>query len=135
MDSRISVSITSDPQLLAVVRAAVAKVCELAGYSDEVSQKIVLAVDEACTNVIKHAYKGRKGQPIDLEFRLGNRNLGITIQDHGEPAEKSKLKSRDLKEIRPGGLGVYLIKSTMDRVKYVTKPDSGNQLIMTKSLP
>ena len=54
------------------------------------------------------------------------------IRDQGEPVDKKKLVPRDLGEIRPGGLGVYLIRSVMDNVKYINKIDEGNYLIMSK---
>jgi anti-sigma regulatory factor (Ser/Thr protein kinase) len=127
--------LTSDPEMLRVVRAAVQQMGILAGFSKIDCSKITLAVDEACTNIIKHAYKNRSGQPIVVTCRLVNDRLEIVIQDRGEPADVSTIKPRPLDEVRPGGLGVYIIRSVMDEVTYSNIPDIGNRLVMIKGLP
>ena len=59
---------TSDPRLLCVARASVRRFVELAGFQEQGAENIVLAVDEAITNVIRHGYSGRSGEPIELEL-------------------------------------------------------------------
>ncbi len=127
--------LTSDAQLLSVMREAVGYVCTLAGFSPMHTSKIVLALDEACSNIIKHAYKGRGGQPIIIVCRLKRRSLEFILLDEGEPADVKKIKSRPLHEIRPGGLGVYLINSVMDKVKYTAGRKVGNRLYMKIWIP
>ncbi len=134
MESSISLHITSDPSLLSSMRTVLYKICETAGYSVSEINKIVLAVDEACANVIKHAYKNEREQPITINCSVGNGLLEIEILDNGEPVDVKKIKSRELDEIRPGGLGVYLMKSVMDTVTY-SGSKQGNSLYMSKQLP
>jgi len=97
---------------------------------DEVSEVIVLAIDEACTNIIRHAYKG-DAKPFRIEMsRLKNR-LRFVLRDYGIPCEKPKIQSRDLDQIRPGGLGVHIIQQVFDLVEY--SPQSrGTRLTLEK---
>jgi anti-sigma regulatory factor (Ser/Thr protein kinase) len=135
MTNTIELHFTSDPRLLCVLRAAVGQVCLLAGFTRRQSSKVVLAVDEACANVIKHAYKGKSGQPITVVCAVLPSKLEITILDYGEPVDARMLKPRRLDDVRPGGLGIHLIKSVMDEFKYVNGTEAGNRLILSKNLP
>jgi anti-sigma regulatory factor (Ser/Thr protein kinase) len=135
MTKTIELHLTSDPPLLSVMRAAVGKVCELAGFNNMETSKIILALDEACSNIIKHAYKGQTGERIVITCRIKPTRLEFLLQDEGEPADIEKIKSRPLNEIRPGGLGVYLITSVMDKVKYSRGSESGNRLYMQIQRP
>jgi len=121
--------------MLRVLRAAMQQMCGLAGFAKLDCSKITLAVDEACSNVIRHAYMNRPGQPIIVTCRIGETHLEITVQDYGEPVDINRIKPRPLDEIRPGGLGVYIIRSVMDEVSYSNLPDIGNRLVMRKILP
>ncbi len=97
---------------------------------DDVSEVIVLAIDEACTNIIRHAYKG-EAKPFRIEMsRLKNR-LRFVLRDYGIPCEKPKIQSRDLDEIRPGGLGVHIIQQVFDLVEYSPK-SRGTRLTLEK---
>jgi anti-sigma regulatory factor (Ser/Thr protein kinase) len=131
----IELHLTSNPEMLRVLRAAIQQMCCLAGFAKVDCSKITLAVDEACTNVIKHAYKNHTGLPIVVTCKIGATHLEITVQDYGEPADIHNIKPRPLDEIRPGGLGVYIIRSVMDEVSYSNLPDIGNRLVMSKFLP
>lgn len=130
----VELHISSDPLLLSVLRAVMNQVCQLAAFSQREISKIVLAVDEACSNVMRHAYKGQLGKPIQVTCTISANTLEIIMVDYGIPLEPQKIKSRDLNELRPGGLGVYLIKSVMDSVVY-SHEHGKNKLVMTKSLP
>ena len=103
--------------------------------SEEECNAVTIAVDEAVANIIKHTYKGETDKPIVVNLRLYQAKLEIVLRDFGEKIDPKKIKSRDLNDIRPGGLGVHLIKSTMDQVVYDNSLDVGNQLTLTKYLP
>ena len=135
MTKTIELHLTSDPPLLSVMRAAVTKVCEIAGFDNMETSKIILALDEACSNVIRHAYKGKSGQSIVITCKIKPTRLEFILDDEGEPADLQKIKSRPLNEVRPGGLGVYLITSVMDKVKYMNNDERGNRLYMYKLRP
>jgi len=131
----IRISINSDPVYLKVLRAAMDEIADLAGFSRKECAKIILAVDEACSNVIRHAYHNVEGQPIYVTCRITPIKLEIVIVDLGEPADIKSIKPRPLDELRPGGLGVHIIRTVMDEVHYENLAKIGNRLIMAKFLP
>lgn len=135
----IKISISSAPSHLPIVRAAVEKACLQVGFDHEISGSIVLSVDEALTNIIRHAYKGADDKPIEIELSCctaGDRDcLRICICDYGLSAEPETIKSRDLADVRPGGLGVHIINECMDCVEFAPGPSGGTILTMTKHLP
>jgi anti-sigma regulatory factor (Ser/Thr protein kinase) len=94
--------------------------------------RMVLAVDEACTNIIRHAYGSRRSERIILTFIVEMDQVEFRIRDFGIPANPESFKSRDLSEVQPGGLGLHFIRSAMDQVRYETPPDGGTLLTMLK---
>jgi len=124
---------------LPVVRAAVQKTCELAGLGAEAAGGVVLGVDEALTNIIRHAYKCAEDRPIEIELAVlddpGARALRIRLRDYGCPVDPAEIRSRDLGDVRPGGLGVHIMKKCMDSVEYRQAEGGGTVLTMIKNLP
>ena len=138
-DAPIQLSIASVPCHLPVVRAALERLCEMLGFDEDTRGQIVLAVDEALTNVIRHAYHGQEGRPIAVTLsRLrppaNGTALEIQIRDWGQPVDPTRIRSRDLDDIRPGGLGVHLMSQCMDSVQYAPAEGGGTRLTMTKML-
>ncbi len=131
----IELKLPSNPRLLKIVRCGVAHLCDICAFSKEEKNAVVLAVDEAVANIIKHTYHSEENEPIVIVFRILDDRLQIVLRDFGKKADLSKIKSRDLDEIRPGGLGVHFIMSAMDEVKYDNSLDVGNQLTLAKYLP
>ncbi|NUO81641.1 ATP-binding protein [candidate division KSB1 bacterium] len=128
----IEFRMSSDPKLLKIIRASVAHLCELIGFTPEQRNQTTLAVDEACANIIKYAYEGKTDQPIEITARLLEDGLEVILRDYGKKADHTQIKSRDLEDVRPGGLGVHLIQSTMDFVSYDPSIIEGNQLTLAK---
>ena len=111
----------SQARYLAAARSLIASAAQRLGFDEMQCGQISLAVDEALCNIIKHGYAGRSDGRIWLsvwgipEPRLGIR---IEIDDLGQQVEPTQIRSRDLEDIRPGGLGVYIIREVMDEVSY-----------------
>jgi anti-sigma regulatory factor (Ser/Thr protein kinase) len=130
----IEIRIASDPRLLIVVRATVGKFCDLMGCSRRERRKIVLAVDEACANIIKHTYKGDQSKTIDILCNGDKERLEFVLRDCGPPADVKSIHPRDISEVRPGGLGTHFIRSIMNEVDYGFEEGGGNVLRMVKHL-
>jgi anti-sigma regulatory factor (Ser/Thr protein kinase) len=102
---------------------------------------VVLAVDEALTNIIRHAYQGKTDQPIEASFRRiqaandGGRRaaLEIVLEDRGVTVDRQKLCGRELDDVRPGGLGLHFMHECMDAVEF-RRRWGRNQLRMVKLL-
>ncbi len=123
----------SDPKLLHIVRSVVGQTAGLCGFDEDEVQFIILAVDEACANVIRHAYGGRTDGTIALSCCATDSRVEFRLLDQGQAAAEENLRSRALEDIRPGGLGMHLIRSIMDEVHYDTGR-RGNELFLAKSL-
>ena len=135
MDVCLKIEIASDPQLLCVVRGTVQQLAAVFGFPEEACRAITLAVDEALTNVIRHAYGDRHDQKIEIICSCLPKDSGLefVIVDRGKSADPAQLKSRNLDDVRPGGLGVHLIPQIMDKVHYEPSPEC-NRLRMIKYL-
>ena len=120
---------------LSLVRAVVKRASETAGCSEGLCEQIVLAVNEACMNVIQHAYRGDASGEIVLEILKNNEELCFRIEDHAAPVDLERVRPRDLEDIRPGGLGVHFICEIMDDWKMGhLEGGRGNFLEMTKKI-
>ena len=110
---------------------------EQLGIDQATAFKIQLAVDEACTNITKHAYSEQKGI-ISLSLELTGSDLTIIIRDRGEPFDHSSVPPPDLEadlyKRKIGGLGVHFMKTLMDEVSYNLDTEKGNELTMRKRL-
>jgi len=132
--SEIELRLPSDPKLLKIIRASVSHLCEICGFAEDERNAVTLAVDEAVANIIKHTYNSANNKPIVIFFRVLDDRLQVVLRDFGNKLDLSKIKSRNLDDVRPGGLGVHFIKSAMDEVHYDNTLEVGNQLTLTKYL-
>ena len=124
----------SNPRLLSVVRSTVSELAAVWGFESEQCRRITLAVDEALSNIIRHAYKNRFNQEIDLNFQAHSDYLEFSFVDRGEAADPSKFLARPLDEMASGGRGIHIIRQIMDEVCYERLPE-GNLLRLKKYLP
>ncbi len=103
------------------------------GLGTEQARQLVVAVNEACMNIIQHAYSGQQAGDLILEVEADATKWLFRLKDFAPPIDKKRLKARDLSEVRPGGLGLPLIGKIMDEVSYPDPPEGiGNVLEMTK---
>jgi len=134
MNDTVTVRIRSHPQYLSLIRDVTVRFCSICGLAGEVAGDLKLAVDEACANVIKHAYRGDTSRGIVVKYAITGRDLRITIEDAGEKARLELMQGRDLDDIRPGGLGLHFIKRVFDTVAYDPKRKKGNRMLLIKHL-
>ncbi|MBI5933600.1 MAG: ATP-binding protein [Chloroflexi bacterium] len=131
-----SVQYPADFQHLDSIRDFVGETAERAGFSSKEIYSIQLAADEACSNVIEHAYEGISGGKIEVECEARDGQIVIVIHDHGKIFDMSAVRQpnlgRDLSEREVGGLGVYLIHKLMDEVSFQSSKKHGNTLTMKK---
>ncbi len=130
----------SDPKLLQAVRKLVYCYVSCYGFSDEQCREIVLAVDEACANAIRHSYVGHPGGIIMLQLGVTRNSLEICLEDYGRTASQDKVCHRtpapvDLEHMQPGGLGVQFIYQVFDEVRYTAGSDGGNNVRMRLRRP
>jgi len=123
---------------LAIIRDFIKSAANQSGFSEDSAGKIILAVDEACTNIIKHAYKYSPEGSILIKIKFNDPKFSISITDEGSHFDPNKVPEPDLREYykqkRVGGLGMFLIKKLMDEVNYSTLSGNKNQVILVKYL-
>ncbi len=138
----LRMELRSNPETLCVVRGAVAQLTERLGFSEPECRAVVLGVDEAMTNIIRHAYAGHPDRPIEALFRRirtsscgkSGEALEIVLEDRGKKVDRAKLCGRALEDVKPGGLGLHFIRESMDALEFRRRL-GWNQLRLVKFLP
>jgi len=122
-------------EAMAEMRRALAQALERLHIPAREQERLILAVHEACTNVIRHAYRECVGGSIGLCVEHVRGQLRIRLRDRAPPVDPRCVRPRDLGECRPGGLGVNIIDETMDRWRLrPLKHRAGNVLCMRRRL-
>ena len=121
---------------LILLRELVRDCLQQEGCEQDFIQRMVLAVNEAGMNIIQHAYNNQDTETYRVEVYTDGKELTFCLTDSAPTVDKNIIKSRDLGDIRPGGLGVHFINELMDRVDYLETPDKeyGNILQMKKQI-
>ncbi len=127
---------TAEFKNLDSIREFVGEAAERAGFAGREIYSIQLAADEACSNIIEHAYEGNPDGEIEIGCDARKGEICIVIHDHGKEFDMSQVRqpnlSRDLNEREVGGLGIYLIRKLMDEVRFESSGKRGNTLTMKK---
>ncbi|NLO07342.1 MAG: anti-sigma B factor RsbW [candidate division WS1 bacterium] len=132
----IEVTLPSRPEYLLVARLATSGVGLRAGLTVDDIEDLKVAVAEACTNVINHAFKkdgGSGGQRIQLRLTAGKGELTVEVEDEGQGFDPEDLKKSQRSGLEgEGGLGFGLMKELTDTFRVESAPGSGTRVIMVK---
>ena len=138
LEQRFRLSVPSSPENLAMIRQFVVRIGERAGLPETEVDKLELAVDEACANVIEHAYGNDWTEEIAIRAVLDSEAVTISVVDTGRGFDATRVLEEDVGRLvaqrRSGGLGMRLIKTLMDEVRYEIEPGKQNELRMSKKL-
>ena len=135
MDRDIHVVVRSDPRLLKSIRSLVRGWVESWEIDEKTTHDVVLAIDEACTNAIRHAYGGRSDGSVELTLHASSDFLEFQVSDQGLPCPEECAANRPMQEpdpdnLVPGGLGIQLIHKVFDEVDFCPGTDGGNCVTM-----
>ncbi|MGA0872473.1 MAG: ATP-binding protein [Phycisphaerales bacterium] len=131
----IQLCVLSQPRLLGAVRALLETFAERIGFCERGRGELVLAIDEAMTNIIRHGYGHADDCRIWMSLRtLTEPSAGIRVEidDHQACFDPSELPERDLDEVRPGGLGIHLIRQLTRTCRHESRPEGGMRLVIEK---
>lgn len=134
MKESVRIDIPSHPKYLSVVRAITERLGRVYGMDRKLIGDIKLAIDEACSNVIKHAYQGDTSKKIKLTYEINGKSFKVIVDDNGLKADMVTLKGRNLDDVRPGGLGIHFIRKIFDTFRLDETKKRGNRLILIKYL-
>lgn len=136
MSSTHKLTVTGDFNNLARIADFINKAAVQAGLDDKACYAVQMAVDEACTNIIEHAYGGEGKGKIQLDCQVQAEGLQVIIIDRGKPFDPKQIPPLNTKapitERSRRGMGVFFIHKLMDQVEYKFNTSQGNQLILFK---
>lgn len=136
----VDLIIPAKPEYVGIVRLTTSGVANRMGYSYDDIEDIKIAVSEACTNAVNHAYKGEESGTVSIKITSFNDRLEIMVIDKGKSFNyeqtvktlKPLNADANLEQVNEGGLGLFLIDTLMDKV--TVNNDSGVVVLMTKFL-
>jgi anti-sigma regulatory factor (Ser/Thr protein kinase) len=131
-DPLIELRFPARPDRLRLLRSLVRDAASCAGLSMGDADEVVLAVNEACMNVIQHGYRNDPAGEIRLTIHTDGQVLVFRLRDDAPCVDISQVRSRDLEDLRPGGLGTHFIDTIMDEVAFLDCGGQGNLLEMVK---
>ena len=135
LDVLLELRFPAQADRLKLVRGSIRAAARMCGFNDTTAQNIVLAVDEACQNIIVHGYQGREDGEIVLCIARRADGIQVRLRDSAPLVDPATIKPRPLTDIRPGKLGSHFIREIMDSADYRPRPDgAGNILEMVKRL-
>lgn len=127
-----SLEFFSEASALAEVRLRLRGFLSAVDLGEDEAGRIVLAIDEACTNIIRHAHGG-EAKPVRLTMERRSDRLVFVLIDQGGPCDPELIRGRSLREVRPGGLGVHIIREVFDVVDY-SPTETGTRLTLEKRI-
>lgn len=130
----MTLTIPSDLSFLALARAFVEAACRKRGFDGDATGAVVLAANEAVSNVIRHAHRDRPDTLVHLECVFRPDGMEVRLLDDGEPFDLTTVPELDPSELRIGGRGVFLMRTLMDEVVCEQRGPRGNVLRMVKYL-
>ncbi len=138
VEKEFTLKVPSSTENLALIREFVSSAAMQAGFDAKEIAKLELAVDEACANVIEHAYGHDASKEVIVRARLDDEEFSIDIEDSGKGFDPAEVNQEELELLiskrRTGGLGMRLMKTLMDEVRYEIEPGKKNALHMSKRL-
>lgn len=138
MSKNNQISVNSTTENLALVRSFIESKANEYGFSDDTINKIVISVDEACTNIIKHAHKFNKSESIKIKVEKDNGEFKIILNYKGTAFDPNNLDDPDMAEyfskFRIGGLGIPIMKKFMNKIIFNHENPDMNSLTLIKTL-
>lgn len=139
--AQVTVEMLSQPRYLCGARDLVSAIAKRLGFDEASCGQVALAVDEALSNIIRHGYHRAPNGRIWMRiWPIGEvedgraEGIKIVIEDEASQIDPARIRGRDLDDVRPGGLGVYIIRNVMDAAKYERREEGGMRLILGKRL-
>jgi anti-sigma regulatory factor (Ser/Thr protein kinase) len=118
---------------LALMRKYVRQFLDDYAFSEKERMLMILGIDEACTNIIRYAYELRDDELIALSMEGLRTCIRMRLRDYGKQTPTHAMKGRSHDQVRPGGLGLHLMRNAFDKVDYILKR-RGTELVLTKNL-
>ncbi len=129
MEKRFELNASSE--VLSPFRKELRQILGQTGWEKKTTEEILLAVDEALTNIIRHAYQEKPGK-MTVSVAAADDKIEIVVEDRGKKFDPTQVPSPELPRHRPGGLGVHFIRTIMDQMIYDDQDPAANRLHLIK---
>ncbi len=123
--------LNASSEVLSPFRKELRQILTQSGWEKKTTEEILLAVDEALTNIIRHAYQGKPGK-MTVSVSAADDKIEIILEDQGVKFDPTQVPSPELPRHKPGGLGVHFIRTIMDQMIYDDQGPVGNRLRLIK---
>ena len=133
--SSCEIQFPTSPTWFSTIRHLISAATVQCGFSDRDAGQVAMAVDEALSNIYRHGYNGSSDGRVLLHFSTTvepHPTITISIEDEAKQVDVDLIRSRDLSDVKPGGLGVHLIQTVMDTASWTKNDECGMKLIMSK---
>lgn len=128
-EGEVEVTFPSQTRFVHMMTTLASTAATMAGFDDKVAGKVAIATDEAVTNVIRHAYKGKASNKIKLKVKVTKESLILEVLHSGEALKEDDVKlpimEEYIKNKQVGGLGLFIINKFMDEVDYLVGEANG----------
>src|SRR5438477_1384458 len=129
----IRLCIPAKPEYISLGRLALTGLSRLRSFPDDVLADLKLALTEACTNSVRHAYDGGEGM-VEILYELHDDRLVVEVTDTGEGFEHDEAPADDADELAEGGLGIAIIQALADELELARRNGGGSRLRFVKQL-
>jgi serine/threonine-protein kinase RsbW len=132
-DGIVALTVPARPEFIALGRLALTGLARTRALSAEIVADLKLALTEACSNSVRHAYdEGREGV-VEIRYELSGDRIAIQVTDDGSGFDPETLQ-RAQEELDEGGLGIAIIRALTDELEIGARPEGGSRLRFTKFL-
>lgn len=134
--SSFTIDFPSSPEWFRTIRNMMMTTATHVGFDERVAGQISMSVDEALSNIYRHGYMGDSSGRITLSVQslvTPKPRINIQIEDNACQVDEQTIQSRDIEDVRPGGIGVYLIQTIMDEAVWSKRDAGGMRLTMCKT--
>ena len=133
--SECKIDFNTSPAWSRAIRLLIGAACQQCGFTSRDAGQVAMAVDEALSNIFRHGYQGSTEGRVRLSYKttLGPEpSIAIELEDDAIQVDTELIRSRDLDDVKPGGLGVHLIQTVMDTATWERRAEGGMLLSMNK---
>lgn len=131
MSDVLKFSVPGKPEYVSMIRLAISSIANTAGFNIEEIDDIKIAVSEACTNVVCHG-ELKEDEVYEVVCEIEDKKLFISVEDKAGGYDLAGYKSPSIDNLKPGGMGVYIIQALMDEVDIKSQVGKGTKIEMVK---
>ena len=131
----VRLTIPAKPEYITLGRLALTALARVQPVPEETLNDLKLALTEACTNSVRHAYQDGRDGVVEIVYELAPDRLVVEVSDDGEGFEPEAVESDGDEELSEGGLGIAIIRAVADEVELAGRESGGSRLRFVKFLP